>query len=234
MRRTSLPPDIFRHHHQRTRRRRRPARIDCVIACSSIVIAALGMAPGPSAAAGLKNIPVCHGFGCRYKAVASMSESEWDQIKEFFQPPAKSAAQERDQIRRAAGWFEVIMGRHTPIHLDQPGDNYPGRFGTGGQDKTGIEYNDYTWGQQDCVDDSVNMTTYLTLMDKAGLFKYYKVIGRARRHSAFDQHFAGQIENIKTGKRWVVDSWFYGYGNLPVVEPTKKWSDVPFLFGTAW
>lgn len=203
------------------------------LAASCLVVAALCAAPGVSFGGGLQNISVCNGFGCKYKDIASISEDEWDQIKAFFDPPATSPAEERQQIRKAAGWFEVIMGHHTPIYLDKPGDDYPGRMGTG-QNRTGIDYNADTVGQQDCVDDSLNMTTYLTLMEKAGLFKYYRVIGRARRKSAVDQHFAGQIENIKTGKRWVVDSWFYGYGNLPVVQPTKEWSDIPFLFGTAW
>lgn len=183
---------------------------------------------------GLHGIPVCHGFGCRYKDVVSISAQEWDQIKSFFQPPAKSPKEERRQIRKAAGWFEVIMGHHTPIYLDQPRDNYPGRFNGTGEHGTRAGGNASTVGQLDCIDDSLNMTTYLTLMDKAGLFKYHKAVERAYRRSAVDQHFAGQIEEIGTGKRWVVDSWFYGYGNLPVVEAAKEWSDVPFLFGTSW
>ena len=183
---------------------------------------------------GLDGIPVCHGFGCRYKDVVSISAHEWNEIKAFFQPPASSPEEERQQIRKAAGWFEVIMGHHTPINLDQPKDNFPGRFKSAAEQRTGTGGDAGKIGQLDCVDDSLNMTTYLTLMDKAGLFKFHKAVERAYRRSAVDQHFAGQIEEIGTGKRWVVDSWFYGYGSLPVVEAAKEWSDVPFLFGTSW
>jgi len=183
---------------------------------------------------GLDDIPVCHGFGCRYKDIVSISADEWNQIKAFFQPPATSPDEERRQIRKAAGWFEVIMGHHTPIYLDQPKDNYPDRFKSASEQRAGTSRDTGTIGQLDCVDDSLNMTTYLTLMDKAGLFKFHKAVERAYRRSAVDQHFAGQIEEIDTGQRWAVDSWFYGYGNLPVVEATKEWSDVPFLFGTSW
>jgi hypothetical protein len=78
------------------------------------------------------------------------------------------------------------------------------------------------------------MTTYLTLMDEAGLFRYHRVVERALRQSAVDQHYAGQIEEIETGKRWVVDSWFYDYGRLPYVESAEEWHDIPFLFSTSF
>lgn len=44
-----------------------------------------------------------------------------------------------------------------------------------------------------------------------------------------DQHCAGQIEEIDSGTRWVVDSWFYDYGSLPYVEESRECHDIPFL-----
>lgn len=203
-----------------------------------VALTALG-APVQAFGGGLQDIPVCHGFGCRYKESASITEEEWNEIKAFFREPAKSPEEEREQIRKAAGWFEVIIGRHTPIHLDRPRDDYPGRVQEEKGGARGVKFDAPTHrantvGQMDCIDDSLNMNTYLHIMDDAGLFKYHRAVERARRRSAYDQHYAGQIEEIETGKRWVVDSWFYGYGSLPVVESYEEWSDIHFFFGTAW
>lgn len=197
------------------------------------VFSIMGATPA-LAAGGLENIPICHGFGCRYEESVSISSEEWSEIKAFLGRPASSPQEERQQIRKATGWFEVIMGRHTPIHLDKAKNAIPA-----GPELTALEpyrdrYQSLTVGQMDCIDESLNMTTYLRLLEKAGLFRYHRVVERAHRQSAFDQHYAGQIVEIGTGKRWVIDSWFYDYGSLPVVQDAEDWNDIPFLFSTAW
>lgn len=207
-------------------------------ALSAIVYAALVLAPlaapAESFAGSLEGIPICHGFGCRYEESVSITAAEWNQIKSFFRRPAKSPEGERDQIRKATGWFEVIIGRHTPIHLDKGRNEIPAGSELAGLEEYRSRYDSRTVGQMDCIDESLNMTTYLRLLEKAGLFKYHRVVKRAHRQSAVDQHYAGQIEEVNTGKRWVVDSWFYGYGSLPVMESAREWNDIPFLFSTAW
>lgn len=188
----------------------------------------------PSAvyANGLQHIPVCHGFGCRFKESVSISEKEWNQIKAFFREPAASPADEREQIRRATGWFEVIVGRHTPTHYDRREDEVPGNFATGDDKRAPWEYQWVTFGQMDCIDEARNLTTYLTIMEKAGLFQYHEVVDEALRQTLVGQHFAAQIEEIDSGARWVLDSWFYGYGILPNLSKAKVWHDIRY-FGTA-
>jgi len=189
--------------------------------------AAYGIARG----AGVDDIPICHGFGCRYQETIAISEREWSQIKAFFREPAATPAQEREQIKKASGWFEVIAGRHTPIHRDKGKNNLikAQKVRSGETEGAGS-----TVGQMDCIDESRNMTTYLEIMERAGLFQHHRVVERARRRSAFDQHYAGQIEELDTRQRWVVDSWFYDYGSLPYVEDAEEWHDIPFLFSTSF
>lgn len=200
-----------------------------------IAISAMLASPSTADAGGLDDIPICHGFGCRVRDSVSLSQREWSQIKAFFRNPAETAQEEREQIRKASGWFEVLAGRHSPIHLDKGGNNYPDRYPNdnltveGRQDELPGRV-----GQMDCIDESLNMTTYLTLMEQAGLFRHHRVVERARRRSALDQHYAGQIEEVRTGTRWVVDSWFYDYGSLPYVEKASEWHDIPFLFSTSF
>jgi hypothetical protein len=207
-----------------------------ISAAVAALMLGMGMLASPPAAhgGGLDGIEICHGFNCRIKESVSISENEWNQIKAFFRRPAENAEMERDQIRRAAGWFEVIIGRYTPIHLNKGGNNFPGRFDTVRLEKDRVEYLGSAEGQMDCIDESLNMTTYLTLMEEAGLFKYHRVVERAHRRSAVDQHYAGQIEEIDSGARWVLDSWFYDHGRLPYLEEAEEWHDIPFLFSTSF
>lgn len=186
---------------------------------------------GIARAAGVDDILICHGFGCRYQETIAISDREWDQIKAFFREPAATPAQEREQIKKASGWFEVIAGRHTPIHRDQGKNDLLKAQKVKSGETEGVGS---TVGQMDCIDESRNMTTYLEIMERAGLFQHHRVIERAHRRSAFDQHYAGQIEELESGQRWVVDSWFYDYGSLPYVEDAEEWHDIPFLFSTSF
>lgn len=177
---------------------------------------------------------VCHGFGCRLQDKVSITPAEWRQVKAFFRETAESPEQERDQIRRATGWLDVIAGRHSAIHLDYAKNDYPARF-----ERVRLSKDEF-WepvnmkGQMDCIDESRNVTTYLTVMERAGLFRHHRVVERALRQSAVDQHYAGQIEEIDSGARWVIDSWFYAHGNLPYMEDASEWHDIPFLFSTSF
>lgn len=219
------------------RRRRGPrgcTRPGCGYALLLIAaLLTLPSTPRVSHGGGLDGIQICHGFGCRYQETVSITEKEWTQIRAFFRAPAETAEAERKQIRKAAGWFEVIAGRHTPIHLDLGGNKLPGGFEDTSARQSGQRGPRMT-GQMDCIDESRNMTTYLSIMEEAGLFRHHRVVERARRRSAFDQHYAGQIEEIESGARWVVDSWFYDYGSLPYLEEAEEWHDIPFLFSTAF
>ncbi len=161
---------------------------------------------------GINSIPVCMNFSCREKQSITISLEEWDSVANWMRPAAVNAEIERTNIKNAIGWMEVIVGRHTPTHRDVGGDlgnpeaQYP--------------------GQLDCIDESLNTTTYLKLFEQNNLLKYHKVIDRAYRRAVFDQHWAGQIEVLDSGERWVVDSWFQHNGYLPYLQTSEKWEDI--------
>ncbi len=159
-------------------------------------------------------IPVCYDFRCRSREVVSLSDEEWDTVVGWFREPAATPAGERDQIRRAIGWLEVLVGRHTPTHRDLAADELeePRRP-----------------GQLDCIDESVNTTTYLRLLEYNGLLQHHEVIEEAYRRAIFDQHWAGQIREIGSGTRYVVDSWFQPNGYLPIIQNSEDWEDITML-----
>ena len=165
---------------------------------------------------GIDSIPICMNFSCREKQTIAISPEEWDSIANWLRPSAVDAQTERLNIKNAIGWMEVIVGRHTPTHRDVGGD-------LGNPDAT------YP-GQLDCIDESLNTTTYLKLFEENGLLKHHKVIERAYRRAVLDQHWAGQIETLEGSERWVVDSWFQHNGYLPYVQKSEKWEDINIFF----
>jgi len=165
-----------------------------------------------------QSIPVCYHFGCKAKDIVEIKPQEWEQVKNWFAQPAQNAEEERVQIKQAVGWLEVVVGRYTPIHLDLAQD----QLGSGGQ------------GQMDCIDEEKNVTAFLHLFANQGLVKLHRVVEPAYRRTAWDQHWAGQIEEIESGERWVVDSWFQSYGNNPYIQKTEQWLDIPFFFSSSY
>ncbi len=153
-------------------------------------------------------------FGCKQKQVIAIKEEEWNGAVNWFSAPARTAQQERSQIKQAVGWMEVIAGRYTPTHKDVGGN-----FGEGATFP----------GQLDCIDESLNTDTYLKLFELNGFLRHHKVVERAYRRAVFDQHWSGQIEELDSGERWVVDSWFQHNGNLPYVQRSKLWEDISLL-----
>lgn len=162
--------------------------------------------------------PVCYNFGCSVKDLVSITPEEWKQVTDWFAEPAENAEQERIQIKKAAGWLEVIVGRYTPTRLDLGQDDLSqGRL-----------------GQMDCIDEEKNVTTFLQLFQSHGLLSFHRVTEPAYRRTLWDQHWAGQIEEIESRKRWVVDSWFQGYGKNPYIQESEQWSDIPFFFSSSY
>ena len=89
-------------------------------------------------------------------------------------------------------------------------------------------------GQMDCIDEEKNVTAFLHLLQNQGLLNFHKVVEPAYRRTAWDQHWAGQIEELTGGERWVVDSWFQAYGYNPYIQNAEQWKDIPFFFSSSY
>ena len=156
-------------------------------------------------------IPVCYNFGCRIKEYVSLTVDDWSSVEVIFKPQTNSPQVERIRIGKAVAQMEKLVGKYTPIHRDialnlGKGAEFP--------------------GQLDCIDESINTTTFLHILERYELIKHHKVIKRAYRRAAFDQHWTGQLEELNTADRYVVDTWFYANGEMPVIQPTEEWLDI--------
>ena len=164
-------------------------------------------------------IPVCYDFSCKNNSVVNLPLNEWHEVTGWFHPVADTPEQEREQIKKAIGWMEVLIGRHTPTHKDLAFDLPP----------TEDDISHLFPGQQDCIDEAVNTTTYLRLLELNGMFKHHTVIEQAYRRAILDQHWAGQIKEVESGARYVVDSWFQPNGYLPVIQDSESWENISLL-----
>ena len=81
-------------------------------------------------------------------------------------------------------------------------------------------------GQLDCIDESINTTRYLELFEQAGLLKFHRVTERAYRRSLFDQHWAAQLQDLKSSRRYVIDSWYGDNGEPPLMVSSERWMDL--------
>ena len=167
-----------------------------------------------AAQARVQIIDVCYDFSCKTLQQVVLSAEEWRSVIGWFYPAAPTAAEERERLRQAVGWLEVVIGRHTPTHRDK-GLN--------------LEKNPEFPGQLDCIDESLNITKYMNLFQEQGHMRRHRVVDRAYRKAGFDAHWAGQIEEIETGERFVIDSWFQDNGMLPYISPSTDWFDITDL-----
>ena len=154
---------------------------------------------------------VCHDFGCRNETRVELDSHEWNSVRALF--GASSAEEERQQIRYALGYMEYLAGRHSPLHRDVAGNLPPGVESLAGQ----------PMGQLDCIDESINAHRFLMLFEKDGLLRYHRVLGRAYRRSLITQHWAAEVEDVATGRRFVYDTWFEDNGEPSLMVASSRW-----------
>ena len=76
----------------------------------------------------------------------------------------------------------------------------------------------------DCIDESTNTYTYLVMMKNDGLLKHHEPAGKATRILPYIfPHSTAVIQNISTGNKYAVDSWFLENGQPPFVIPLHAW-----------
>lgn len=157
----------------------------------------------------LENIPHCHGYGCRLKSYTTLTKAEWKQVGKYFKTK-RSAEQERTAIAQAIGQMEKTVGKKLGTDQDIAGT----------YDKLGNE-------QHDCVDESVNTTVYLDLLNQKNLLKHHDISNIAARVPLLGGgggfHQTAVIVERETGKRFAVDSWFHDNGNKAEVVPLNEW-----------
>jgi hypothetical protein len=151
---------------------------------------------------------VCTDFHCDRTVATSLTAAQWRQVRALFHTPAPTPAQERAAIRRAIALLEELTGQSTGNWRDR-GRNY---------------LLDGRQGQLDCIAESRNTTTFLHLLERAGLLRRHRVEQRAlRRRWLVSDHWSAVIREYPGEARFAVDSWFRDNGEPPCIQPLDEW-----------
>ena len=154
---------------------------------------------------------VCYQHTCAEIDHISLTNDQWNQVRSFFDPAATSAKEERQQIANAISYLEIEVGKKINA-LDDRGGNLEGFTATG--------------NQLDCIDESTNSTTYMTMMENDGLLRFHQVEKRATRGFLIIggwPHTTAVISEKHSDRKWAVDSWFRDNGVEPDIVPLKEW-----------
>jgi hypothetical protein len=155
---------------------------------------------------------VCYKHSCAQVDVIGLSAAQWQGVRALFPDPAATPEQERRRIAQALAYLEREVGPLIDAEHDR-GGNLKGFLGDG--------------NQLDCVDESSNSTTYLTLIEQDGLLHWHQTDERATRGFIIFgwPHTTATIRDRQSGERWAVDSWFHDNGRPPEILPLAKWRD---------
>ncbi|MGH7126230.1 MAG: hypothetical protein ACREFI_17775 [Stellaceae bacterium] len=151
---------------------------------------------------------VCHGYGCKLQTRVALSEAEWQRVRAAFKPRLRTASGERRQISAAIAIIELEVGQRTGTAVHQRREPNRG-------DST----------QLDCIDESVNTWTYLTMLAGDGLLSMHRVgsIEHGGSLLGLDMRNTAIIELEMTGTRYAVDPWLVDVGAPPPILPLSIW-----------
>jgi hypothetical protein len=152
---------------------------------------------------------VCYGHTCRHIARVGLRPEEWQTVTALFVPQADTAAGEREVIRAAIAMLERLVGVQTGTVNDRGGN-----FTALGQP-----------GQLDCVDEAINTTVYLRLLQDAGLLRWHRVERPVSRGflELTAPHNTAVISELDSRARFAVDAWFLDNGTPPYIVPLAQW-----------
>ena len=154
-------------------------------------------------------LAVCHGHGCAEVSHLALSLADWRRVTRPLARPAATPRGERRQIALALQATERLVGARLGLDGDRPRSPLPARA-----------------GQLDCIDETVNVATYLALFDGAGLLRHYRpgrrvTSGYLGRH--LFAHTASTIVARESGAEYAVEAWDAPHGALPYIMPLADW-----------
>ena len=160
----------------------------------------------------VRHFSICYGGTCSQRATLGLSRAEWSRVRSTFTPAPATPAAEREAIRRAIALLQRIVGPKT-----------------GTAHNLGENRGHGLAGQMDCVDQSIDTSVYLTLLQKDGLLHWHRLAGRSTRgpFTAVMQwpHSTAVIVDTADHIQYAVDAWFLDNGNPPFIVPLREWAN---------
>ncbi|MDR3391774.1 MAG: hypothetical protein P4L77_08560 [Sulfuriferula sp.] len=153
------------------------------------------------------NVDICYNYDCAVHAKVLLTSTQMRNVRELF-IDVSTPQQERDAISLSIGMLEAYAAEQTPT----------------GNDKGGNVADNGVDGRMDCIDHSHNTTAYLQLLKRFGFLAYHDVLEPVERAPMLvNVHWAGQIVELSSGRKFAVDSWFRDNGAPAVIYPLQDW-----------
>jgi hypothetical protein len=172
---------------------------------------------------------VCYGYTCKYSARVALREEEWQSVRALLDPPpsqtsARAALRAEEwRSKRAAPNDEAVERHRISLALARFDRLVGARIGT-----LVHQRREHNWGdpsQYDCIDESINTWTYLSVLDHEGLLRYHAVGGLAHAGTVLDfdvRNTATLVANAN-GAQYAIDPTLVDVGEPPPVVPLQSW-----------
>lgn len=161
----------------------------------------------------LASFQECHGFACSSRSQVSLTQQEWRKVVAVLRPAAKDAKTERRKISQAVATMRMLVGAKTGTAVHQWTHKDLDILPNVNSDPT----------QLDCIDEAVNTWTYMTMMERGGLFKFHQVAQLSNAGSLHNPRNTAVLKEIKSGDHWAVDPALVDAGVPPPVIPLQSW-----------
>ncbi|HEU5019267.1 MAG TPA: hypothetical protein VFT69_15000 [Pseudolabrys sp.] len=156
----------------------------------------------------------CHGFGCAEVSHVSLSPHQWRRVTAVFRPRAANAGAERRQVARAVALMQRLVGAQTGTAVHQWTHKNLHVLPNLGSDPS----------QLDCIDESVNTWTYMTMMERDHLFHFHRVAGLSYAGLPTDRTPRNTaVLREKGGGYFAIDPSLVDAGVPPPIIPLETW-----------
>jgi hypothetical protein len=159
---------------------------------------------------GSVTLRICFNWSCSRREILRFTSDDMALVKERMATCSGTSLHDRLQRVRIGVWqMELLAEKYQPLLANDLSINEDGRAD----------------GRTDCVDNSTNTTTYLSILRDAGGLKGWTV-SRPKVRKRFDinaVHWTAVVVDNESGTPWSIDSWFRPNGHLPMVMPLRSW-----------
>jgi hypothetical protein len=152
---------------------------------------------------------VCHGCGCAYETRIALTPEEWRRVRALFQPPPSDPADERGKVATAVALLERAVGERTGTSAHQRRQTFNAGDAT----------------QVDCIDEAIDTSIYLALLERDGLLRHH-VVGEILHRAnglGLDAHNTAVLVAQETAERFAVDPDLVDAGVPPPILPVSAW-----------
>jgi hypothetical protein len=150
-------------------------------------------------------VTVCHAYGCKAQTPHTFTQVDIAEIAALMARVRRddSPAEERRAIAYAIAWMERRVAPTVGTEDDRPSMDFAGSGDP---------------GQQDCVDEATNTTSYLLVLVHHGLIHRHLVERPFAKDSLSHwTHWAALIKETDNGERYAIDSSSGPNGDNPTV-----------------